>query len=269
MQQYTKSVWARFKNDYIEVLQKRAAAVVPIHALSERYVHIVASKLEESLPQVVTNNESEISLVDRSNKSMEGCRHTLQKTLSKLRYCYFPLLEGEAVALEHVCSHVWKRLVAMYPTQLDSAAVIDRLIADTSSTNKIASVLNDLEQDCGFLTDLNGLLRVRIYLPKLVNSSHSIGVSAYTSVDRSSTSNKSIESKSNTYSKSRVATLNEQCDWELSNTKEVNSRVYASCNGDCYWGNIITMTKNPNEHKAGDERDEYLYTVIFEDGDVR
>jgi len=278
LQQYTKSVWDRFKKDYIIMLQKRAAAIVPIHALSERYVCIVASKLAESLPKVLTIQESEIRHIDQNNKSTEDCRHILQKTVSKLRYCYFPLLEGEDVALENVCNIVWKRLVSMYPTQLDSAAVIDRLLVDASSTNKIASVLNDLEQDNGCLTDLNGLLRVRIYLPKLVESSQSNGVSAYTSVDRSSTSNNSINSEFNTSSKITVAAPDRQCDWELSAEKKVNARVYASCNGDCYWGHIITMTKIQNDRNAGDEnegsdknihRDEFLYTVIFEDGDVR
>jgi len=90
-------------------------------------------------------------------------RSSMLKTLEKLHYEYFPLMSGGDKKLGEVCEKVLRCLHAVTPIHKEN---------EIASKRRVECVLNHLEHRSGYLSNLNGIFRLRVNTTALMDDSN-------------------------------------------------------------------------------------------------
>jgi len=90
-------------------------------------------------------------------------RSSMLKTLENLHYEYFPLMSGGDKKLGEVCEKVLRCLHAVTPINKEN---------EIASKRRVECVLNHLEHRSGYLSNLNGIFRLRVNTTALMDDSN-------------------------------------------------------------------------------------------------
>lgn len=183
LDQYASKIWSKFVDDHLKILSKQAAALVPLYILTEGYVKLVGSKIENQGDLKGSTLLSSSLTPPKMMLSELDLKSSVMKRVKKLKYEYFPLIQDSEGAIEEVRDKVLERLQAM-----------SRVIRPEDLTNSklVASILNDLEDQSDYLSTINNLFRVRVCLSDIVDSSvTSLDASSFLHGSRSIPSNES------------------------------------------------------------------------------